>query len=224
MNAHVFGGTSSPSCWNYAHRLTAIDNEDKFGKEAAVTLEKNFYVDDLFKSVNTIKDATSIIHNVITMFAAGGFNLTKFTSNRKEILLSIPEEKRRKGVKDQDLSSGEIPQERALGIIWKIEEDTLGFQLQLLKKPLTRRGLLSVLSSVYDPLGIAGPFLLEGRSIIQELCKNDLKWDEKIPQDITSQWNRWLNRLQGLNKLSIPRCYTPEEFGKISHYSLHHFF
>ena len=56
--------------------------------------------------------------------------------------------------KDQGLPSGEITQERALGIIWKIEIDTLGFQLQLLKKPLTRRGLLCVLSSVYDPLGI----------------------------------------------------------------------
>ena len=61
------------------------------------------------------------------MCAAGGFNLMKFTSNRKEVLLNIPEEKRKKGVKDQDLSSGEISQERALGIIWKIEEDTLGF-------------------------------------------------------------------------------------------------
>ena len=177
MNTHVFGGTSSPSCSNYAlrHTATATYNKDKCGKDAAATLEKNFYVDDLLRPVNTFKDVC----------AAGGFNLTKFTSNRKEISLSIPEEKRRKKVKDQDLSSGEIPQERALGIIWQVEEDTLGFQLQLPNKTLTRRDLLSVLSSVYDPLGISGPFLLEGRSIIQELCKNDLKWDEKIPQDIT---------------------------------------
>ena len=75
---------------------------------------------------------------------------------------------------------------------------------------MTRRGLLSVLSLAYSPHGIAGPFLLEGRSIIQELCKNDLKWDEKIPQVITFLWNRWMNRLQGLNK-----------FAKISHCSLH---
>lgn len=108
------------------------------------------------------------------MRAAGGFNLTKFTSNKKEVLLSITDEKRRKGVKDQDLSSREIPQERALGIIWQIEEVTLDFQLQLLKKPLARRALLSVLSSVYDPLGIAGTFLLERRSIIQEV------WETKI--------------------------------------------
>ena len=69
-------------------------------------MEKNYYVDDLLKSVSAVKDATSIIHNVIIVCAADGFNLTKFTSNRKEILLSIPEEKRRKRVEDQDLSSG----------------------------------------------------------------------------------------------------------------------
>ena len=114
MNAHVFGGTLSPSCNNYALRSTATDNEDKFAKEAAVTLEKIFCVDDLLKLVNTVKDATSIIHNVIGMCAAGGFNLKKLTSNRKEVLLSKPDEKRRKRVKDQELSSGEISQERAL--------------------------------------------------------------------------------------------------------------
>ena len=75
----------------------ATDNKDKSGKKAAVTLEKNIYVDDLLKLVNKIKDATSIIHNVIAMCAAGRFNLTKFTSNRKEVLLSIPDEQRRKG-------------------------------------------------------------------------------------------------------------------------------
>ena len=42
INVLVFGGTSSPSCSKYALRRTATDNEDKFGKEATVTLEKNF--------------------------------------------------------------------------------------------------------------------------------------------------------------------------------------
>ena len=42
INVHVFGRTSSPSCSNYALRHTVTDNEDKFGKEATITLEKNF--------------------------------------------------------------------------------------------------------------------------------------------------------------------------------------
>ena len=75
INAHNFSETSSPPCSIYALRLTATNNEDKFGKETVVTLEKNFYLDDLFKSVNTIKDVTSIIHYVIAVCAAvGSFN------------------------------------------------------------------------------------------------------------------------------------------------------
>lgn len=79
----------------------------------------------------------------------------------------MPTEKRMNGVKDQDLSSGEISQEGALSIIWRIVEDTFGFQLQLPKTLLTRQGLLILLSSVYDdPLGISDQFLFEEISII----------------------------------------------------------
>ena len=54
MIAHVFERTLSPICTKYTLRHNATDNEDEFGKEAAVTLEKNFYVDHLLKSFNTI--------------------------------------------------------------------------------------------------------------------------------------------------------------------------
>ena len=132
MNAHVFDETSSISCSNYALRRTAIENDDKFGEEVAVTLEKNFYDDDLLKSVNTVKDATSIFNNLIAMCAAAGFNLAKFASNKKEVLLSIPDEKRKKWVKKY-LSSERIPQERALGKFCQVEEDTFGVQMLLPK-------------------------------------------------------------------------------------------
>lgn len=223
MCVHLFGGTSSPSCSNYAVKRTAADNQKEFGKLAADTLRKNFYVDDLLKSVKTIKEAIELIRNVINMCAAGGFNLTKFTSNAKEVLKAIPEEKRRKGVKDQDLVNGDIPHERALGIHWKVEEDTLGFKINIKNKPSTRRGLLSMLSSVYDPLGIAGPFILEGRSIIQQLCKENLKWDQKIPKMIEEQWSKWVSRLVKLEEINVPRCYKPTNFGKIIDRSIHHF-
>lgn len=49
MCVHLFGGTHSPSTCNHAFRITAIDNEIQFGKEAASAPVKNFYVDDLFK-------------------------------------------------------------------------------------------------------------------------------------------------------------------------------
>ena len=50
MCVHLFGGISSPSCSNFALRRTADDSEDEFGSEAAMTLKRNFYVDDMLKS------------------------------------------------------------------------------------------------------------------------------------------------------------------------------
>ena len=46
MNVHVFGGTSSPSCSNYALKKTALDNKLNYHPDFALTLKRNFYVDD----------------------------------------------------------------------------------------------------------------------------------------------------------------------------------
>ena len=72
-------------------------------------------------------------------------------------------------------------QETALGINWNVKGDKLVFQVQLPEKPLTRHGLLSMLNSVYDPLRLAESFILEGRSIIHKLFKDNFSWNERIP-------------------------------------------
>ena len=59
---------------------------------ATATLNKFFYVNDLSKSVPNADEAYQLIEDVISISAKGGFNLTKFTSNKKEILVKIPEE------------------------------------------------------------------------------------------------------------------------------------
>ena len=90
MNVHIFGGTSSPSCSNYALRRTARDREQKYGKEVADTLRGDFYVDDLLKSVQDKQKAIKLMKDVTAMCAEGGFWLTKFVSNSKDVLVSIP--------------------------------------------------------------------------------------------------------------------------------------
>ena len=115
MCVHVFGGTYSPSCSNYALKRTSIDGKDQFGLEAAKTLQNNFYVDDLLKSVAQEDQAIQLIKNVKAMCSSGGFKLTKFLSNNKRVLQCIPGKDRRKGVKDKDLI-GCLPSEQALGV------------------------------------------------------------------------------------------------------------
>ena len=111
------------------------------------------------------------------MCAQGGFRLTKFTSNKRRILETIPEEERSKELKSLDLSYDHLPIERALGVQWFVESDELGFKIVLKDKPLTRRGVLSTISSIYDPIGMAAPILLPGKKIFQELCRDKVDWD-----------------------------------------------
>ena len=127
MCVHFFGEASSASCANYALRRTSADNVEEFGKEVADMIQNNFYVDDLLKSVKDLETAKTLVKNVIYMCRSGAFNLTKFISNSKELLISIPEDKRRPGVKDLNLFGG-IPVEKTLGIQWNISKDYFSFK------------------------------------------------------------------------------------------------
>ena len=60
-------------------------------------------------------------------------------------------------------------------VLWNIEDDAFGVKAALKSKLMTRRGVLSVLSSVYDPLGFGALVLLKGKQILQKLCQQGLK-------------------------------------------------
>ena len=82
------------------------------------------------------------------MCKAGGFHLSKFISNSKKLLLSIPKSQKRIGVKDQD-PSGQLVNEKALGICWEIGEDAFTFKIKLDGRALNKRVMLPVISSIY---------------------------------------------------------------------------
>ena len=117
-----------------------------------------------------------------------GFRLHKFTSNSKEVVESTPIESRAKEIKELDLNHDLLPPERVLGIEWNIENDAFKFRITLKDKPLKRRGVLSTVSSIYDPLGFAAPFLLRGKRILQLLCRESIGWDDTIPDELRMQW------------------------------------
>ena len=47
-------------------------------------------------------------------------------------------------------------------------------------RPCTRRGILSMVNSVHDPLGIAAPFILPGMLFHQDLDPKCLEGDDEI--------------------------------------------
>ena len=95
--------------------------------------------------------------------------------------------------------------------------------MKIKEKPPTRRGILSLVSSVYDPLGFASPFVLPAKVILQDLCCRGLKWDEVVPDEHLNNWQQWLLDLPQLEEFSVNRCFKPSGFGDASSCELHHF-
>ena len=126
-------------------------------------------------------------------------------------------------MQDLDLGCEILPVERALGVRWNVETDEFVSKMQPKTKPPTRRGLLSVVSSVYDPLGFISPFLLSAKIILQDLCRRKLKWDDVIPRDCLHQTQRWLDSLPAMEQFSVQRCYKPKEFSTIANMEILHF-
>ena len=113
--------------------------------------------------------------------------------------------------------------ERALGLQWCMESDTFNFRMDCKERRPTRRGILSVVSSVYDPLGYIAAVTLPAKHILQELCRQGRGWDEEIPQDLQQKWINWLSDLKELSRFHVQRCLKPLDFGPPVHAQLHHF-
>ena len=65
--------------------------------------------------------------------------------------------------------------------------------------------------------------MLQGKSILQELCSLHLEWDDPIPEDVKMRWEKWRMELMKLQSIKIPRCYKPKDFGQVVRAELHHF-
>ena len=221
MMVHLFGSVSLPTCANFALRKTADDNSDQFSHDTITTVKRNFYVDDCLKSSKSEQAAIATAEELRLLLSKGGFRLTKWLSNSRKVIESIPMIERSKLVKE--IRFGELPTERALGVLWNVESDVFGFAISAKNKPCTRRGILSVVSSVYDPLGFAAPFILLAKQILQELCRLNIGWDDPIPEEFAKRWGTWLSDLPKLESLKIQRCFQPVDFGEVVSAELHHF-
>ncbi|XP_014663229.1 PREDICTED: uncharacterized protein LOC106805948 [Priapulus caudatus] len=222
MTSHLFGGVWSPSCANYALRMIVQDHNEIYHAMTLDTILKNFYVDDCLKSVDDLDVAITLAREVKDLLAKRGFHLTKWISNSSELMQTITKEDWGKALVTQDVSFEKAPTERALGMLWHIEPDCFGFNVQIENKPVTKRGVLSTLSTIFDPLGYVSPFVLKARMLFQHLCRLQKGWDDPLPRDLEDQWGRWLAQLPAVMGFKIPRCVKPA--GKtVRTAQLHHF-
>ena len=99
-----------------------------------------------------------------------------------------------------------------MGIVWNVQEDTFVVWTNVPNHPFTRRGILGVVNSVFDPLGFVSPVVLGGRLLQRQILADapgPIDWDAPIDESFREPWNQWKDSLDGLKDLQVPRCFLP---------------
>ena len=151
MLSHLFGKKDSPCIANWSLKQS-VKNEAKIIQE---TLNKKLYMDDFLNSLPNEIGLVDITSKITTVFNIYGFRLTKFVSNSPTVLQSSPTSEI--SPKFVNLDLGLDASERTLGLIWNINTDKLSFKPFTKILPKTKRSILSMISTIYDSLGILTP-------------------------------------------------------------------
>lgn len=208
MRVHVFGNSPSPAVATYGLRRAAQEGEKDFGRDVCEFIKKDFYVDDALRSFATEAEAVDVLKRAQNLLAGYNIKLHKITSNKVDVINAFPKEDRARGLETLDLAVDDLPIQRSLGVAWDRTRDTFTFNIPEPQKPFTRRGVLSTINSVFDPLGFLAPVTVEGRLLLRELVSQGTDWDSPLPPEKFDKWQRWQDSLQGLNHLNISRTYS----------------
>ena len=86
-------------------------------------------------------------------------------------------------------------------------KDVFQFMIVDVDKLETKRGILSTVASLYDPLGFAMPVILLAKSLLQKLWRTKAEWDEQLADRDLEDYRQWKSDLSALAKIKIPHCY-----------------
>ena len=224
---HVWGINSSPYVALLALQRLAHENPSNASQITLNAVLNNRYMDDLLLASDTLLDLETVVEEGLKLFESRKFKLRKWIANSfaKSILLHVPECDLAPCMSEIDLGSQPLPNSKALGLVWDTEGDVLRVRCREFTETATKREMSSQLASQFDPLGMASPFLLGGKLILQKVSSLGLGWDETLPDEVRVGWRKWLSQLSLLNEFSIDRNCLPDlkESNSVVSYQLHGF-
>ncbi len=190
----LFGLAPSPFLLNgvlEAH----LDLWEEERPEAVAELRKSLYVDDLVSGGQTVQQAQRNKEQSTEILQDATFELHKWNSNHRELegINTVPDDETRTYAKQQ-LDAKEEGS-KILGLKWDKVRDTLNVMIPNAETPATKRGVLSKLARIYDPLGFIAPLTLTGKLIYREVCEAKLPWDVPLTNNLLHVWKVWEQQL-----------------------------
>ena len=228
----IMGAKSSPylAIATVHHHLRKVAMEQPQNEHICKMLLSSMYVDDVIGSADTVHEAISIRKFATEVFNQMCMKVRKWVTNSQQLLKTIPEDDRYpfepivKSGQDENLTFQEgsdnanviTKDTTCLGMSFNPRLDCLHYQtygnlIQTKPPKETKRGISSIIPSLYDPCGLIMPFLAEGKSILQRTwCYRDKKgvsldWDDNLPSDIKLDFAKWLDFIPQISTIRHPR-------------------
>lgn len=228
LNVMTFGAKCSPSAAQFVKNTNAEEFRDEFPK-AVDAIVLNTYVDDMMGGDESDDKVIQLVKDVQRIHEHGGFSVGKYLSNSEKVLEALGA---KKSTETKQLAEDPIHNlERVLGMFWNTTTDCFMFTLKYTKinkeviagnRYPTKREVLQTLMSIFDPLGLLQHFLVRLKILLQKIWRSKMHWDEELNTGDQKQfWDGWFQQLPEIEKLEIPRLYSP--FVSISSIDLHIF-
>ena len=224
----IFGSKSSPSCATFGLRFAAQSEIGENFPASRHFILNNMYIDDALGSADTVDEAIQVLQGSMSILNQYKIRLHKFNSSSPAVLKALPSSE----LAEPIATLPTLADSRTLGLVWRPQEDTLGTSSNLLQRPFTKRGVLGIVHSTFDPLGLAAPSLLQGKLLMRDIMPQKGKtdpeepqydWDDPLPDHHRAAWDEWTSSLQDVDLIKLPRSYKPLGFGEVFHREIHCF-
>ncbi|XP_060551271.1 uncharacterized protein LOC132712851 [Ruditapes philippinarum] len=192
-----FGVISSP----FLLGATIESHLESNGSETAQKLKNDIYVDNLVTGTNSKSEAMQLYKDAKSLFDEISMNLREWITNDESVNTFIqPKDRAYPGII------------KVLGHNWNTETDTLSIKPIIVtentKRKETKRNVLKLVASVFDPLGLYSPIVLQGKILIQTLWSKGLRWDDEIDDKESSEWKSIRDDLVEISHCMLQRCVT----------------
>ena len=192
----VFGLAASPFILNFViqHHVSQFDND-----ETNEILSQGFYVDNLFFTGNDAAKLREIFHTAYDRMISGGFELCSWFSNDsslRDVFANCGRGSAHESVTEKVLGYmySPISDELSLANVGEVGEETP-----------TKRVVLSIISRVFDPLGLANPVSVKSRIYLRKLWQDGFGWDIELPFELAREWKVLCSDLLHLSDVRFPR-------------------
>ncbi|KAJ8977812.1 hypothetical protein NQ317_000069 [Molorchus minor] len=209
LNTVTYGTASASFLATRCLQQLAYENKEKYPLASQI-ISEDMYVDDLLTGAHDLDSAKQLFKDLNSIMHSACLELRKWTSNKPIIFENNK-------AQYSDIQNFIITGEQScktLGIMWNSLTDKFLYTNSKFNSnsnatnTATKRQILSIISQVFDPLGLVGPYVVKAKLILQTLWVLKLDWDESIPQDLFIKWQEFYNKLPFLSKIEIPRQIT----------------